>query len=249
MVSPILFWTVAFITVIPALGLLFARKPVHVAVAVITAMVGLAAAYVALEAPFLGIVQIVVYTGAVMMLFVFVLMLVGVDKRESLKETIAGQKWLGLALSVGVGALLISVVSRLTLSVDSTPTTGEPDVLAVTLFGPYVLVVETLGFLLVTAAVGALVLTHVPRLFPKRTQKEVQAARVAAGANPVNKTFPGVFARHNALDAPALDPYGEPIEESVSRVLKARQQTVDSVQFRDDNRERRRELGAKEDDA
>lgn len=249
MVSPILFWTVAFITVIPALGLLFARKPVHVAVAVITAMVGLAAAYVALEAPFLGIVQIVVYTGAVMMLFVFVLMLVGVDKRESLKETIAGQKWLGLALSVGVGALLISVVSRLTLSVDSTPTTGEPDVLAVTLFGPYVLVVETLGFLLVTAAVGALVLTHVPRLFPKRTQKEVQAARVAAGANPVNKTFPGVFARHNALDAPALDPYGEPIEESVSRVLKARQQTVDSVQFRDDNRERRRELGAREDDA
>jgi NADH-quinone oxidoreductase subunit J len=249
MISPILVWTVAFMTVIPALGLLFARKPVYVAVAVITAMVGLAGAYVALEAPFLGIVQIVVYTGAVMMLFVFVLMLVGVDQRESLKETIAGQKWLAFALSIGVGALLISVVSRLALSVDKTPVTGEPQAIAKELFGPYVLVVETLGFLLVTAAVGALVLTHVPRLFPKRTQKEVQAARIAAGANPVNKTFPGVFARHNALDAPALDPNGEPIEESVSRVLKARQQTVDSIQYRDDNRARRRELGAKEDEA
>ncbi len=249
MISPILFWTVAFLTVIPALGLLFARKPVYVAVAVITAMVGLAAAYVALEAPFLGIVQIVVYTGAVMMLFVFVLMLVGVDQRESLKETIAGQKWLAFALAIGVGALLISVVSRLALSIDTTPTTGEPEAIAKELFGPYVLVVETLGFLLVTAAVGALVLTHVPRLFPKRTQKEVQAARIAAGANPVNKTFPGVFARHNALDAPALGPTGEPIDESVSRVLKARQQTVDSAQYRDDNRARRRELGAKEDDA
>ena len=249
MISPILFWFVAVITVLPALSLLFARKAVHVAMAVVLVMVGLAISYVALGAPFLGVVQIVVYTGAVMMLFLFVLMLVGVDYRESLKETIAGQKWIAFALAIGVGALLISVVSRVTFPVASTMTDGGPAEVAPLLYGDYVLVVETLGFLLITAAVGALVLTHVPRLFPRRTQSELQAERVAAGANPVNKTFPGVYARHNALDAPALDPEGEPIEESVSRVLKARSQTNDGIEFKDENRSRRRELGAKEGDA
>jgi len=249
MISPILFWFVAVITVLPALSLLFARKAVHVAMAVVLVMVGLAISYVALGAPFLGVVQIVVYTGAVMMLFLFVLMLVGVDYRESLKETIAGQKWIAFALAIGVGVLLISVVSRVTFPVASTMTDGGPAEVAPLLYGDYVLVVETLGFLLITAAVGALVLTHVPRLFPRRTQSELQAERVAAGANPVNKTFPGVYARHNALDAPALDPEGEPIEESVSRVLKARSQTNDGIEFKDENRSRRRELGAKEGDA
>lgn len=249
MISPILFWFVAIITVLPALALLFARKAVHVAVAVILVMVGLAIAYIALGAPFLGIVQIVVYTGAVMMLFLFVLMLVGVDQRESLKETIAGQRWIAIALAIGVGALLISVVSRVTFGVASTMTDGGPAEVAPLLYGEYVLVVETLGFLLITAAVGALVLTHVPRLFPRRTQSEMQAERIAAGANPVNKTFPGVYARHNALDAPALGPDGEPIEESVSRVLKIRHQTNDGIEFKDENLSRRRELGAKEGDA
>lgn len=249
MISPILFWFVALITVLPALSLLFARKAVHVAMAVVLVMVGLAISYVALGAPFLGVVQIVVYTGAVMMLFLFVLMLVGVDYRESLKETIAGQKWIAFALAIGVGVLLISVVSRVTFPVASTMTDVGPAEVAPLLYGDYVLVVETLGFLLITAAVGALVLTHVPRLFPRRTQSELQAERVAAGANPVNKTFPGVYARHNALDAPALDPEGEPIEESVSRVLKARSQTNDGIEFKDENRSRRRELGAKEGDA
>ncbi len=249
MISPILFWFVAIITVLPSFALLFARKAVHVAMAVILVMVGLAISYVALGAPFLGVVQIVVYTGAVMMLFLFVLMLVGVDQRESLKETITGQRWIAIALAIGVAALLISAVSRVKFGVASTMTEGGPAEVAPLLFGDYVLVVETLGFLLITAAVGALVLTHVPRLFPRRTQSEMQAERIAAGANPVNKTFPGVYARHNALDAPALDPTGEPIEESVSRVLKIRQQMSDGAEFKDENRSRRRELGAKEGDA
>ena len=249
MISPILFWFIAIITVLPSLALLFARKAVHVAMAVILVMLGLAISYVSLGAPFLGVVQIVVYTGAVMMLFLFVLMLVGVDQRESLKETITGQRWIAIALAIGVASLLISVVSRVKFSVAPSFEDGGPAEVAPLLYGNYVLVVETLGFLLITAAVGALVLTHVPRLFPRSTQRELQAERVAAGANPVNKTFPGVYARHNALDAPALDPQGEPIEESVSRVLKIRSQTNDGIEFKDENRSRRRELGAKEGDA
>ncbi len=232
MVNPVLFWVIAAITVIPALSLLFARKAVHVAMSVVLVMVGLATAYVALGAPFLGMVQIVVYTGAVMMLFLFVLMLVGVDQREDLKETIKGQRWIGLFTAAGLGAFLVSIVGRTVLPTAEVGVQGEPDVIAVMLFEKYVLVIEVLGFLLITAAVGALVLTHTPRLKPRRTQLEVQRDRVLMGADPVNKPMPGVYARHNALDVPALDPEGQPIEHSISRVLKVRNQTVEGEQWR-----------------
>ena len=231
MVSPVLFWIIAAITVIPSLSLLFARKAVHIAMSIVLVMVGLATAYVALDAPFLGVVQIVVYTGAVMMLFLFVLMLVGVDQREDLKETLTGQRWIAFFAAGGLGAFLISLVGRVTIPVQEAAV-GEPDAIAMVLFDRYVLVIEVLGFVLITAAVGALVLTHVPRLKPRRTQVEVQRDRVRSGADPVNKVFPGVYARHNALDIPALDPDGEPIEASVSRVLKIRSQVQDGAEFR-----------------
>jgi NADH-quinone oxidoreductase subunit J len=243
-IEPWLFWIIVAITVIPALALLFARKPVHIAMAVVLVMVGLAVSYVSLDAPFLGVVQIVVYTGAVMMLFLFVLMLVGVDQRENLKETIRGQKWIGLLLAIGVAVMLASVVSRsLFGSVQARPAPSAPEDIAVELFSRYVIVMEALAFVLITAAVGALVLTYVPRLKPRATQKELQAERIAAGANPVNKPMPGVYARHNALDAPALDPQGNPIEDSVSRVLEIRHQTKDGEEYRIAMRRTRRELG------
>ena len=208
MVNEVLFWVIAVFTVGPATSLLFARKPVHVAMCVVMVMVSLAVAYVALEAPFLGVVQIVVYTGAVMMLFVFVMMLVGVDQRESMKETIRGQRWIALFFAGGIGTLLVVMVSRVNIGLQrpTNPVVGEPEAVALLLFGPYVLVVEVLGALLITAAVGALVLTHVPRLRPRRTQREISEARVRTGIDPVNKPMPGVYARHNALDVPALDP-------------------------------------------
>jgi NADH-quinone oxidoreductase subunit J len=183
-----------------------------------------------LAAPFLGMVQIVVYTGAVMMLFVFVLMLIGVQGKEDLTETIKGQKWIGLLVATGIGLFLFGVISRVTLSVQ-TPTEGNPDAIAGALFGRQVVVMETLGFVLIVAAVGALVLTHVPRLTPKHSQKEIAADRVRVGANPVNKPMPGVYARHNALDVPALDPDGKPIDESISRVLEVRHQTQDQEPY------------------
>ncbi|MFV0634034.1 NADH-quinone oxidoreductase subunit J [Demequina sp.] len=232
MVSPVLFWTVAVLTVIPALSLLFARKAVHIAMSIVCVMVGLAAAYVGLGAPFLGVVQIVVYTGAVMMLFLFVLMLVGVDQREDLKETIKGQRWIALFTAGGLGFLLVSVIGRVTIEPPVELPIGDPEPIALVLFSKYVLVMEVLGALLITAAVGALVMTHSPRLLPRRTQAEVHAARVLAGADPVNKPMPGVYARHNGLDIPALDPDGQPIGHSVSRVLEAREQTSDGTEFR-----------------
>ncbi|MFV0285147.1 MAG: NADH-quinone oxidoreductase subunit J [Demequina sp.] len=232
MVNEALFWIVAIITVTGSLSLLFARKGAHIAMSIVTVMCGLAAAYVGLGAPFLGVVQIVVYTGAVMMLFLFVLMLVGVDQRESLKETIKGQRWIALAGAGGMALLLISVIGRVELTSSDQFTDGNPEEIALVLFSQYVLVMEVLGALLITAAVGALVLTHTPRLKPRHSQVELQAARILAGADPVNKPMPGVYARHNALDVPALDPEGKPIDHSISRVLKARHQTQEGAEFR-----------------
>ena len=88
----ILFWILAPLAVAAALGMLFVKKAVHSALLLAWVMVTLAIFYIAQDALFLGIVQIIVYTGAVMMLFLFILMLVGVDSSDSLVETIRGQR-------------------------------------------------------------------------------------------------------------------------------------------------------------
>ena len=223
-----LFWVVAPLMVIGALGLVFARKAVYAAMCVIFVMVCLAVLYVAQDAPFLGIVQIVVYTGAVMMLFIFVLMLVGVDASSSVVETIKGQKWIGLLMGAGLGVLLVTIISRATFAPAKGLTEANADTnpvgLARILVQDFVFDLEVVAILLVTAALAALVLTHRQRLTPKIGQKERADARVKTGSHLVNLPAPGVYARHNAMDVPALDPYGNPIEASVSRVLRIRGQ-------------------------
>jgi NADH-quinone oxidoreductase subunit J len=224
----VLFWVLAPVMVLAALGLLFARRAIHAAMCVVLVMVSLAALYIAQDAPFLGVVQIVVYTGAVMMLFLFVLMLVGVDASDSLVETIRGQRWLGVVFGVGLVALLVSVVGR---AADA-PVTGlaeanadsNPVGVARLIFGQFVFAFEVVGVLLVTAALGALVLTHRQRLVRRVGQRERADARVVAGGPLAPLPAPGVYARTNAMDVPALDPQGRPIESSVSRVLRVRGQ-------------------------
>jgi NADH-quinone oxidoreductase subunit J len=231
----VLFWVLAPLMVLAALGLLFARKAVHAAMAVVLVMVSLAFLYVAQEAPFLGVVQVVVYTGAVMMLFLFVLMLVGVDASDSLVETIRGQRWIGLLAGLGLGVVLVGVVLSATY-----PTSGglgsanvdtNPVGVARLVFGQYVFAFEVVGALLVTAALGALVLTHRQRLVRKVGQRERADARVAAGGTITPLPAPGVYARHNAMDVPALDPRGEPIDISVPRVLRIRGQEAGTERF------------------
>ena len=226
-----LFWVVGPIMVISALGLLFARKTVHAAMSIVVVMVSLAILYVAQEAPFLGAVQVLVYTGAVMMLFLFVLMLVGVDASDSLVETIAHQRWIGGLLGIGLAAVLVGVVLT---AADMTPTGlavanaaetgGNPAGVARVIFGDYVFALEVVGTLLVTAALGALVLTHRPRLTRLVGQKERADARVAAGTTLTPLPSPGVYARSNAMDVPSLGADGRPLDHSVPRVLRVRGQ-------------------------
>lgn len=224
----VLFWVIAPAMVLGALGLVFARKAVYAALSMIFVMVSLAVVYVMQQAEFLGIVQVVVYTGAVMMLFVFVLMLVGVDASTSAVETIRGQRWIGILMGVGTGTLLVTVTARAafrpTVGLDEANSETNPAGLARILMSDFVLDLEIVAALLVTAALAALVLTHRRRLTPKIGQPERAAERLRAGEHIVNLPAPGVYARHNAMDVPALDPEGNPIEASVSRVLRIRGQ-------------------------
>ena len=227
----VLFWVLAPVMVIAALGLLFARKAVHAAMGVVLVMISLAVLYVAQEAPFLGVVQVIVYTGAVMMLFLFVLMLVGVDASDSLVETLAGQRWIGLLLGAGLASVLVGVVLTATyakpVGLAAANADGNPQGVAKVIFGQHVFALEVVGTLLITAAVGALVLTHRPRLSRLIGQKEKADARVALlaeGGIITPLPAPGVYARSNAMDVPALGPDGSPLEQSVPRVLRIRGQ-------------------------
>jgi len=223
-----LFWVLAPLMVFGALGLLFARRAVHAALGIVLVMISLAFLYTAQEAPFLGVVQVVVYTGAVMMLFLFVLMLVGVDNSDSLVETLKGQRWIGAILGLGIAAALIGVIRTATFDqargLTAPNADSNPVGVARVIFGQDIFAFEVVGVLLITAALGALVLTHRQRLVPRVGQKERADARVASGGRLAPLAAPGVYAGSNALDTPALDPEGRPIEESVPRVLRIRGQ-------------------------
>jgi NADH-quinone oxidoreductase subunit J len=231
----VLFWVLGPIMVLAALGLLFARKAVHAALAIVLVMISLAFLYVAQGAEFLGVVQVVVYTGAVMMLFLFVLMLVGVDRSDSLVETIRGQRWIGALAGLGLAVVLAGVVGRATygapVGITEVNDGSNPTAIAHVIFGQHVFAMEVVGALLVTAALGALVLTHRQRLTRKVGQRERAERRLREGGYPVSLPAPGVYARHNALDVPALDPEGRPIEASVPRVLRVRGQEADAREY------------------
>ncbi|SEF09327.1 NADH-quinone oxidoreductase subunit J [Jiangella alba] len=234
-----LFWIMAPVAVLGALGLVFSRKAVHGALSLAVTMISLALFYIAQEAPFLGVVQIVVYTGAIMMLFLFVIMLVGIDSSDSKVETIRGQRVAATLAVAGVVLLLAGVTIRATLPEEpaglaqATPD-GNVPAIADAIFGTYVWAFEVVAALLITAAVGAMTLTHRERTQPRATQKELSIKRFTEGApgEAAGLPVPGVYARHNAVDTPALLPDGTPSEDSVNRVLVARGAARSTDEFR-----------------
>jgi len=247
------FWLLAPIAVIAALGLLFARKAVHAALGMALVMTILGIFYIMQKADFLGIVQVFVYTGAVMMLFLFVLMLVGVDSSDSIVETIKGQKWASFLLVIGLAGVLFFAIgsavfdqATVQAGLDKLEETnrdpGNITSLAELIFGQYVWIFEVTSALLITAALGAMVLAHRERLTPRRTQAEWAAKRVRDNEHVAGLPAPGVYARHNAVDTPALLPDGTPSDLSVSRVLVARDQVATADGFKDVERHIEREI-------
>jgi NADH-quinone oxidoreductase subunit J len=233
-----LFWILGPVMVIAALGLMFAKRAVHAALCMALVMICLGVIYFAQQAPFLGSVQVFVYTGAVMMLFLFVLMLVGVDSSDSLIETIKGQRLAAGLLGLGTVVLLLSVLGNVVYpkptGLTDVNADGNIGAIAAKIFGDDVWAFEVTGALLITAALGAMILAHRERLVPKPTQRELSIKRIKDGPIKAPLPAPGVFARHNAVDTPALLPDGTPSELSVSRVLTARGQMLSATDRADE---------------
>ncbi|HEX7405185.1 MAG TPA: NADH-quinone oxidoreductase subunit J [Candidatus Nanopelagicaceae bacterium] len=234
----VLFWILGPLAVLAALGMLLVKKAVHSALLLAWVMITLAIFYIAQDAPFLGIVQIVVYTGAVMMLFLFILMLVGIDSADSLKETIPGLRPIAIVAAIGFGGLMVSLLGRATLGhglvgLQVANTNGNVPGLADLLFSKYVWAFEVVSALLITAALGAMVLAHSRRLVARPTQRDLSIARFRTDslANAAGLPNPGVYALHNAVDVPALLPDGTPAETSTSATLKARGDVIASLPF------------------
>ena len=216
----IVFWVCAAIAVVGAVGMLISRRAVHSALFIAATMIALAVLYVSQGAPFLGMAQIVVYTGAVMMLFLFVLMLVGVDSTESLVETLKGQRIAGLALALGFAVLLFAAIGNVSynfaVGIDGANAAdgGNVQGIAHLIFDRYLLAFEVTSALLITAALGAMVLAHRERHTPRKSQREQSEDRVRSG-EPQNLPGPGVYALHNAVGTPGLLPDGHPTDRSV----------------------------------
>ncbi|MGW3723792.1 NADH-quinone oxidoreductase subunit J [Streptomyces sp. NPDC000851] len=225
------FWILGTVAVIGALCTVFMKKAVHSALCLAGTMIVLAVFYLANGAYFLGIVQIVVYTGAIMMLFLFVVMLVGVTAADSLKETIKGQRWLALLCGLGFGVLLAGGIGNASLKefngLGQANAGGNVEGLAALIFTKYVFAFELTGALLITAAVGAMVLTHRERTERAKTQREMSEQRVREGKHVPPLPAPGVYARHNAVDIAGLLPDGTPSDLTVSKTLRERGQIRD----------------------
>lgn len=221
----VLFWILGTVAVIGAVGMVIASKAVYSAMFLAMTMIVLAVFYIAQDALFLGVVQVVVYTGAVMMLFLFVLMLIGVDTAESLVETIRGQRIAALLAGLGFGVLLfagIGSASTAFTGLAQANAGGNVEGLAVLIFTRYLWAFEVTSALLITAAIGAMVLAHRERFDRRKTQRELSQERFAGHGRPTPLPGPGVYARHNAVDIPALLPDGSYAEVSVSKILTPR---------------------------
>jgi NADH-quinone oxidoreductase subunit J len=214
------FWILGPIALAAALLMVISKSAVHSALWLVLTMFCLAAFYFIQEAPFLGVVQIIVYTGAIMVLFLFVLMLVGVDSSESLVETLRGQRAWAILLGIGFAGLLVfplgAAVSHTTAQGLSGPNAeGNVQGIARLLFTNYVWAFEVVSALLIIAAIGAMILAHRER-GARPTQKELSIARIR-GTHPSPLPGPGIVAHHDSVDTPALLPDGSIAELSLSR--------------------------------
>ncbi|MDR2896488.1 MAG: NADH-quinone oxidoreductase subunit J [Propionibacteriaceae bacterium] len=230
------FWICAVLAIAGAVGLVAFAKPVYSALCLALVMICLAVIYASMGAPFLFVVQIIVYTGAVLMLFLFVVMLVGVDAADSLTETMRGHRLAVALAAIGVLALLTLVIVQgvhghpVGVDAANEAAGGNVEGLAELIFGRYVIAFEATAALLITAAVAAMVLAHPELLRRKLSQFDLAAKRMttyeASGQGLAPRPASGVFARHNSLATPALLPDGQIAEASLSPALTGRAVTA-----------------------
>jgi NADH-quinone oxidoreductase subunit J len=226
----ITFWVLGPLALLGALGMVLARNAVHSALALVGTMFSLAVLYIVQQAPFLGFVQIIVYTGAIMMLFLFVLMLVGRDSSDSVVEVLRGQRLAALLLGLGLAVLLVAAigpaltaVQPVGLAAGGAGSTANVTGIGGLIFTEYLLAFELTSALLITAALGAMVLAFAQtRAHAKRGQRETVEARLRGEHDRISPLpGPGVFATGNSVAVPALLPDGSIAPESISAIIDA----------------------------
>jgi NADH-quinone oxidoreductase subunit J len=179
MMETAVFIIASAMVLVGALGVILRPNPVHAALSLVLTLFGIAVHFVALEAHFLAAVQVIVYAGAIVVLFLFVIMLLGVDKAEDLRtEPMMRQRYLGPLVGVGVAglvgaAVLVARDRSIVKSAQglSTEITADGKVihdanikqLARSLFSDYVFAFELTSVLLVIAVVGTVILARKPR--------------------------------------------------------------------------------------
>ena len=176
----VVFWVFAPLSVATAIGMIVVRNAVHAALFLVVNFFTIAVMYLLLDAPFLFAVQIVVYAGAIMVLFLFVIMLLGVDRGEEPTERLFGQRTTAVILAVAVVAELATAIragvgfaTRAPEGFDAVNPGGNPAALADVLFRDYFFPFEVTSVLLIVAAVAAMVLAL--RRTKAITQREVAA--------------------------------------------------------------------------
>jgi NADH-quinone oxidoreductase subunit J len=222
------FWILGPLALAGALGMVFARNAVHSALCLVGTMLSLGFLYLAQGALFLGFVQIIVYTGAVMMLFLFVLMLVGRDSSDSVVEVLRGQRAAALLFGVGLAVLLVAVVGRafadvtpVGLAADGANWNGNVPGLGRLIFTTYLFAFELTSALLITAALGAMVLAYAQTgAHAKRGQRATVEARLRGEHARISPLpGPGVYATANSVAVPAVLPDGSIAPESLSAII------------------------------
>jgi len=176
----VIFWVFAPIAVASAIGMLTMKNAVHAALFLIVNFFCIAVFYLLLDAPFLFAVQIVVYAGAIMVLFLFVIMLLGVDQGVDLKERLVGQRSLAILLGLAFIAEIflalragIGFATKAPEGFEVLNEGGNTQAVAKVLFRDYFFPFEVTSILLLVAAIAAMVLAA--RKAPAVTQAELDA--------------------------------------------------------------------------
>ena len=158
----IFFLILALVSIGAALGLLFSRNAVYAALFLVLNFITVAIYYLLLNAPFLAMAQVTVYAGAIMVLFLFVIMLLGTKKLKTRGENLWQRR-----LAIGLGVVLLGEIASLffvksrggTLLGDIDPIFGGPEAIGLELFNQYLLPFEITSILLLVGMIGAIVLT------------------------------------------------------------------------------------------
>ena len=206
-----------------ALGVVTSRNPVHAALSLVGTLFGVAVLFVEENANFLAAVQVIVYAGAIVVLFLFVIMFLGVDREESIaKEPLTGQRPLAIVLGVvalggiiALGAKAHWVTGAHTVTFPTTGPRGDVGQLGKSVFTTYLFAFEATAALLVIAVVGAVVLARRPPPGTGELDGDDAAAESA------DSSGDGALGQSpESLDGPAGSPTAQPVEAAVEPAVE-----------------------------